>query len=592
MLSQFFLHIISIKISRCTLRVLFASALSLSLLQKPVAQELSNIGKSPLLAATGGISLNQIFFNSSDSSATRKPYTYTLTANLNTALYGWSIPFSMVYSNQNMTYSQPFNQFTITPSYKWVRLHIGYSSMNFSSYTLSGHQFLGGGVELTPGSKFSFSAMGGRLQKSIQPDTSASTSPQYHRVGSGFKTEYSLDFGSIAAMVFYATDDKNSINFGTDTVSVLPMENLTAGLTGNFNILKHFSLNMEYATSILTENTLSPETNDGRGTVPLFTYRESTYRYNAYKSSFNFNSGIGSLGLAYERVDPGYTTLGAYYNTNDFENYTLNYSGGFFKNKVSLASSFGFQKDNLSGENDQDNTRKILNLNLGVIPIEKLNLAFFYSTFNYYTHIRSTFDDINTTDPYAKYDTLNYTQISENIGGTAGYSFGEKEKNVNNLSLSMSYQKASLLQNDVPENAGNEYLSASAGYSMRNENYGLTPALAFNYSNSGNDTLKTEIFGPSVSIRKTFLDQKLSTQLVLSYNHALLNKVKQSQNTIIRFSAGYTLKKNHVFNLSNSTALRRSISSTNKNETTVILTYRYSFSINPFDKKQKNVQDE
>ena len=43
--------------------------------------------------------------------------------------------------------------------------------MSFSPYTLSGHLFLGGGVELRPQGPWTVSAMAGRLQKAIPVDT-------------------------------------------------------------------------------------------------------------------------------------------------------------------------------------------------------------------------------------------------------------------------------------------------------------------------------------------------------------------------------------------------------------------------------------
>lgn len=552
------------------------------------SQELSNIGKSPMLATTGGISLNQIYFNSNDSLSRRDPYTYTFTANLNLALYGWSIPVSAIYSNQKWSYSQPFNQFSLHPSYKWIKLHIGYSSMNFSPYTLAGHQFLGGGIELSPGNKITFSAMGGRLQKSALPDSSGLTEAAYQRIGGGFKTEYNLNFGSIAAILFYARDNEHSLYFDQDTMPVLPMENLTAGLSGNFSFLKSFSMSFDYSSSTLTENTLAPSSNETKGFVPGFNYRESTRQFNAFKTAFNYNSPVGSLGLGFERVDPGYKTLGAYYSNNDFVNYTLNYAGGFLKNRATLAMSFGLQEDNLSGENGQDNNRRIANINLGIVPIEKLNIGLFYSNFNNFTHIRSTFEDINTTDPYANYDTLNFTQISKNIGGTASLNFGKKEKASHSLNLSVSYQRATQEQNDVPENSGNAFYNGSIGYTVRVEPINLSPGIMFNYSNSGPDTLKNEIFGPSMSLRKSFLDKKLSTQLMISYNLNTINKEQQGDNTILRLTAGYVLQKKHNFNLSFVTALRNSHTTGNRNEMTAMFTYRYSFNWSPLNKNKDN----
>ena len=47
---------------------------------------------------------------------------------------------------------------------KWIKTYAGWSTMNFSQYTFSGHRFLGGGVELTP-KNWKIALMYGRLKK-------------------------------------------------------------------------------------------------------------------------------------------------------------------------------------------------------------------------------------------------------------------------------------------------------------------------------------------------------------------------------------------------------------------------------------------
>lgn len=545
------------------------------------AQDLSNIGKSPWLATSGGISLNQVYYHTGDTLSQRKPYAYTLMANLNLSVYGWSVPLSAVYSNRQWSYHQPFNQFSLHPSYKWIRLHAGYTSMNFSPYTLGGHQFLGGGIELTPDNGFKFSAMFGRLQKRILQDSAMEGEPAFRRIGTGLKAEYSNKFGNIGVILFYATDDKHSLPVTEDSLAISPQENLTLGFSGNINIIRNVTASVDYSRSILSENTLSPENDVIKNKIPFFTYRESTRRFNALKAGLNYNSFIGVIGVGYERIDPGYRTLGAYYNSNDFVNYTLSYGGSFLKNRVSLAASFGLQQDNLNGQKEQENTRTVGNLNLNLTPVEALGISLFYSNFYNFTNIKTTFENINTTNPYGHLDTLDFTQISENIGGSLNFRLGNKEKINQAVNLTLSYQEASQTQTDNPAQAGSKFYTAVAGYNLRYVPADLAPSLMFNYSRSIMDSVTTQIAGPSISVRKSLMDKKMNLSAMFSYNHSMMNRQKQGDNTLLRLAAAYNIKKSHQFDLSCITAWRNNIKRGKSNELTVMLTYRYNFTWTP-----------
>ena len=76
-------------------------------------------------------------------------------------------------------------------------------------------------------------------------------------------------------------------------------------------------------------------------TDAIFTRRTSTAYYNAYKAALNFNAQAFMVGVGYERIDPGYRTLGAYYFNNDLENITLNFSTRLFKKQLSLSTNVG-----------------------------------------------------------------------------------------------------------------------------------------------------------------------------------------------------------------------------------------------------------
>ena len=551
------------------------------------SQELSNIAKSPLLQVTGGMSVNQVYTWSDLPGAYSQPYAYTIAGNMNFAIYGWSIPVSGVFSNKRWSYQQPFNMVSINPSYKWIRLYLGDNSMSFSSYTLSGHRFFGGGVELSPTGGWKFSAMAGRMQQRVLPDTSGRIIPQYYRFGSGFKTEYSYSGGNIGISTFYGRDDANSL-LGYDSLKVTPNENIAISLTGNINLFKTLTLGGEYATSIFTEDMNSLNASD-KYIIPGFTKRTSSHRYNAIKGNLTYNSPIGSIGIAAERVAPGYKTLGAYNTVNDFLNYTFNFATQVIKDKVSFASSIGIQQDDLEKIKAQNNKRTVGSVNVGFTPVKSINATLSYGNFRNFTHIRSGFENINNTTPYPTADTLDYTQISENVNASVSFSPTSNENVTRSYLVSATYQQATEQQSDDLNHSQNTFFNGMLGYnqSMKKRNFTFSSGINFNHNKA--DSIITLTIGPSISARKQFLDKKLSTNISLAYNQSLLNNKAQSEVYIIRAGCGYTLKDKHVFDLSAIIANRHNmIKSSRNNDLTITLTYRYMFKAITIDFKKKN----
>ena len=143
------------------LTIFFTSLLS--------AQDLESIGEDPVVKVSGDLSGRFVFYNATGIDNRRDPFGYVLGGNINVDLYGLSLPFSFTYSNQESYFGQPFNQFGVSPTYKWATLHLGYRNISHSSYTLAGHQLLGAGFELNPG-KLRVSFISGRLRKAVEHD--------------------------------------------------------------------------------------------------------------------------------------------------------------------------------------------------------------------------------------------------------------------------------------------------------------------------------------------------------------------------------------------------------------------------------------
>jgi len=152
-------------------RLIYISLLALVGL-KTHSQSIDNLLSAPWFGLSGGLSA-QTVFSAGINEPHRTPFTYLLSGNLSPIVKGFAVPLSFSYSNQqvNHSYSNPFNQFIIAPSYKWVKLHIGTANMSFSPNTFSGQQFKGFGADLTPNNPFKISFMYGQLRKAMFADS-------------------------------------------------------------------------------------------------------------------------------------------------------------------------------------------------------------------------------------------------------------------------------------------------------------------------------------------------------------------------------------------------------------------------------------
>ncbi|MDX1627463.1 MAG: hypothetical protein R3345_02120 [Fulvivirga sp.] len=541
--------------------------------------------KDPL-TITGGVSINQIFYSVNGIKSRRDPYSFYSSGNLNFNLYGWNIPLSFTYSNQQGSFQQPFNQFGFHPTYKWLTGHFGYSSINFSPYTLAGHIFLGAGIEATPG-KFKISAMYGRLRKAVEPDTLSdnNVTPSYKRMGYGLKAGYIDGNDQIHLILFKASDKIYSINYVPEKEDILPEENLVISLIGSKEVFKRIVVNAEYAISGITRNIQSEEIDLESNKIfdhvgELFTPRLSSAYYNAFNSRLTYQATNFSIGIGYERLDPGYRTLGAYYFNNDLENYTINAATAIFGGKVNLNGNIGLQQDNLNDRKVSTMKRTVGAINIGYAASEHLNINASYSNFTTFTNIRSQFVDINQLTPYDNLDTLNFTQISQNATLNANYILKNSESKRQNLNINVSFQDASDQQGGIEQSSGTQFYMMNAAYSLSLIPRNLTLTGLFNYNKNKSQNINTSTLGPTVVVSKSLFERKMRISLSSSWNESFANGILVNRIINVRARGGYRIKKKHNFNLS-LVVVNREVQGENSRaftEFTGSLGYSYNFS--------------
>lgn len=523
---------------------------------KPLlAQNLETVGKKEQIKVSGGISTNQVYYDAFGSDSRRDPYSYFLTGNLNFNIYGWSVPLSYTYSNQNSSFQQPFNQYSMHPYYKWVRAHIGYASMTFSPYTLSGHLFYGAGVELTPGDKFKIDIMYGRLSKAVGFDSLVTNNtPAYKRMAYGLKLGYKMKTGLVEGIFLRSRDESESLDSLPIDLSLTPEENLVLSLKTSQSIIKGLNIGFEYSASAITRDTRISESDEQANNIfkymgPFFNANSSSAYYNAINANMQYSFKVSSLSLRYERIDPEYQTHGAYYFTNDLENITINASTSILKQKVNVSANVGIQRDDIEKQKMSSMQRVVSSFNVGINATEKLNINLAYSNFQSYTNIKSRYDQVTSLTPYDNLDTLNFTQISQNANANIGYNIKNTERLRQQVNLNVSYQVAADKQGDESTNAGSDFMNVNAAYSHSMVPINLSFTFAVNYNRSNAPQLTSEMFGPTLSVNKSFFEKLLRSSVSVSMNNAYTNSDLTSRVISVRANNSFKYKKQHSINL-------------------------------------------
>lgn len=550
------------------------------------AQNLESIGQGEAFGLSGGFNVNQVFYQANGLEGRRDPYNYFLSGNLNMSLYGWSVPVSFSYSNQNVSFQQPFNQYGLSPTYKWVTAHLGHRSMTFSKYTLSGHLFLGAGVDLVPSDKIKVSAMYGRLQKAVEIDTSeVSNAPAYRRMGGGVKVTVGGSNHAVDFSVFSAADDRNSVDTDLGAVDIHPEENLVMGVGLTSQILKNLSFKGEIAYSAITTDAQAENVHANNIYDQInfaFQPKVSSAYYKAMNAAMQYQFSQYTFGVAYERVDPGYRTLGAYYFNNDLENIALTHTSQWLDQRLNVSARGGLQRNNLNQQelNTMNRFSGSINANFQVKPT--IVTSFSYSNFSTVVNFQTPEELLNQNTVYDNLDTLNYKQLSQNASLGANFILGKSEERKQNLNVNLSYQQTAEEQGGEQQGGGNRFYNVNSSYSMNFQPQTLTVSLSGNVNISEASMNESLIYGPSLSARKSIDSKDISLMASVSYNVSEVNNKLNSTVLNFRLGANYTLVEKHQFNL-NVTAVNRY---TPQNETqqqyqelVAELGYSYNFNI-------------
>jgi len=438
--------------------------------------------------------------------------------NINLGKY-FSLGFGAHISNRKKSYSlpeipnenlvsyiqNPRNNIHIDPKYKWVQMHLGAHTPQYSNLTSGDIQIFGAGIELTPG-KFILSANYGKTQTAIEPDSVFNIQGAYQRKLLAGR----IGFGHVEGSKFTI----NVVKIKDDPFSVInqpiglkPVDALTVSPLIQFKLGKRITIKTETAGSVYTQNTMAdtitfsiPEVETLAQLVSLNATSRMDY---AHQSTIDYKAKNFKIGGEVKLIGPGFSPAGYFIMERDLLDYKINTAFNLLKNKIQLNGSFGIRTNNISQTT--------------ILPTQKLigagaiNLKFSkkFSIKANYSNFGMTNNDNNI------YQRVEFVQNTISIAPSFRFKSDAIKHQINFSWRTGRYKQYDINILDYADRSSTSY---SANYRMKFNNNPLTLGYSGLYLKNKSPTLNFSILSIGMNMGYKLLDKKLKPKLSISYN--------------------------------------------------------------------------
>ncbi len=468
---------------------------------------------------SGSINARMTFYTATKNNKRRPGFNFNVYGRPVVRINDLYIPVDFSLGTYQNKFRQSFNRLGISPTYKWITLYLGNNSVNYSPLALSGHRFLGIGLELNPG-KFRFGFIWGRFNRKIDPDSAQITGgiiPTYTRKGFGLRLGFGKPDSYVDLIIFKAKDDSATLKDLNPALRTTPAENAVVALSVKQTIFKRLKFNFDIGFSAYTSDIASDEYTGGDfsfAKIPgIFLKDRTTTQYlMAVKSSLAYKFKDIGLNIfkndlditdilfkvSYDRIDPNYQSMGTYFFKNDIQRLQFATSFKSWSRKISINFPLGFEWNNILDTKKTDNKRVIAGLYINYI--HSRNLVFNFAFSNYRTRLTQ---DISLT-----MDTLLVNQVNRQFSLRSVYRFMVNEK-TRTLSGMLSFLSGRNI-NEITKTKTLSSINFSLAYQfgIKWQELKLNTALGINNYKLQNFTTTRII--PSAGATKSFFKNKMN----------------------------------------------------------------------------------
>ncbi|MCC5907296.1 MAG: hypothetical protein JJU13_13880 [Balneolaceae bacterium] len=508
-----------------------------------------------LFRSGGSIGLTASTYTAQGIDNRRPPGVLQTNANFNFTALGLRSGFNLNYSTDDSGFRQNMNSINYSARWRWLTFRAGDVNTRFSDYSLNGTTIRGGYARANPGN-FSVEVIGGKSKRVVRPSLeSAFREPSFNQWAFGTKMGITGTNGSYFNLsTFYAQDDAASLS--GEIIEIKPQENLTLTPDFRMNLFDgRFTLESQFTASVFTRDLEGePFSSSDLGIPVFFTAiyqpRASTHVNYAGKALAGFRSDFFDMNIGYERIQPGFMSLGRGTVRNDLETITLSPAFRFFQNRLSIRSDVTLGRDNLLGTRFQTQSNTGIGSNVQMV---------FSETFHLTTSYNLLLNDItmNQTDGIEQ-PAGGQSQVSQNFMLQPNFTI-LGEDFIHNIAVTGGYLSINSSFTGDPQNS-NSFSSVSytgmLSYSITLP-AGLTLNSSGNYLTNSSDGGDIRNIGINLGTSYALFNRKLTLGLNLGINRSRMERevmngsaiTNRFQQLVGGINSSYRLTDKDTFNL-------------------------------------------
>lgn len=347
--------------------------------------------RAGLVNVGGHATISSEFYGAGGIAARRPGSLWRLNSGATTTLFGgMSLQVDAVASTEGVDFRQNVNQLGLSPTWWWGRISLGDFSMDYSPYVIQGVRVRGAGAMVDPG-RFRVSLQGGRLERAegAAGDAHQSFTRNVIAARGGIGSLERSSFNVSLLRAWDVVSNRPLISADTlflDTlpadlrpsIDTRPQENVTVAFDGRLRLFQdRVDWTGEVATSLFSRDreasAVAAEGDAGSGSGSpiggLGDIRLGSSIDYAYRTQLRVGVGAGRVEGRYERVGPGFGSLGLPFLLNDLQTYSLGGTYQLLQGRVAVQGRYLNQANNLESQRLNTVDRNTTQLNLALRPM-------------------------------------------------------------------------------------------------------------------------------------------------------------------------------------------------------------------------------